>query len=96
MSGVNAVDAVKALVKNAVAVDLALAIKNKRQATAGFMAATAEEIGMAFQQLALQPAYATHSSGDSGVDSINEALALLQATDMADAIAACDQEMAQF
>ncbi len=96
MSGASAVEVVKSLVKNAVAVDLALAIKSKRQAAAGFMAATAEEIGMAFQQLALQPAYATHSSGDSGVDSINEALALLQATDMADIIAACDQEMAQF
>ncbi len=96
MIGASAVEAVKSLVKNAVAVDLALAIKSKRQGAAGFMAATAEEIGMAFQQLALQPAYATHSSGDSGVDSINEALALLQATDMADIITACDQEMSQF
>ena len=95
MAGVSAADAVKELVKNAVAVDLALSIKNKRQAAAGFMAATADEIGMAFQQLALQPAYATHSAADSGVDSINEALALLSATDMADTIKACDREMAE-
>ncbi|MBA4075454.1 MAG: hypothetical protein C0508_10450 [Cyanobacteria bacterium PR.023] len=95
MAGVSAADAVKELVKNAVAVDLALSIKNKRQAAVGFMAATADEIGMAFQQLALQPAYATHSAADSGVDSINEALALLSATDMADTIKACDREMAE-
>lgn len=95
LAGVSAADAVKQLVKNAVAVDLALSIKNKRQATIGFMAATADEIGMAFQQLALQPAYATHSAGDSGVDSINEALALLTATDMAETIKACDLEMAE-
>lgn len=95
LAGVSASDAVKQLVKNAVAVDLALSIKNKRQATIGFMAATADEIGMAFQQLALQPAYATHSAGDSGVDSINEALALLTATDMAETIKACDLEMAE-
>lgn len=95
MAGVSAADAVKELVKNAVAVDLALSIKNKRQAAMGFMTATADEIGMAFQQLALQPAYATHSAADSGVDSINEALALLSATDMADTIKACDLEMAE-
>jgi len=95
MAGVSAADAVKELVKNAVAVDLALSIKNKRQAAMGFMAATADEIGMAFQQLALQPAYATHSAADSGIDSINEALALLSATDMADTIKACDLEMAE-
>lgn len=95
MAGVSAADAVKELVKNAVAVDLALSIKNKRQAAMGFMAATADEIGMAFQQLALQPAYATHSAADSGVDSINEALALLSATDMADTIKACDREIAE-
>ncbi len=95
LGGVSAVDAVKQLVKNAVAVDLALSIKNKRQATIGFMAATADEIGMAFQQLALQPAYATHSAADSGIDSINEALALLTATDMADTIRACDLEITE-
>jgi hypothetical protein len=95
MAGVSAADAVKELVKNAVAVDLALSIKNKRQAATGFMAATADEIGMAFQQLALQPAYATHSAADSGIDSINEALALLSATDMADTIKACDREIAE-
>lgn len=95
LSGTAAVDAVKALVKNSVAVDLAVAIKAKRQAAIGFMAATADEIGMAFQQMALQPAYATHSAGDSGVDSINEALALLEATEMAETIKACDLEMSQ-
>jgi len=39
---------------------------------------------MAFNQLSLQPAYATHSSADSGIESINEALQLLEAAELAE------------
>ncbi len=73
-------DSVKALVNNSVAVDLALSIKETRFQMENFVLATAEEIGMAFQKLALQPVYATHSAdNEAGVDSINEALELLEA-----------------
>lgn len=73
-------DSVKALVNNSVAVDLAMSIKETRLQVENFVLATAEEIGMAFQKLALQPVYATHSAdNEAGVDSINEALELLEA-----------------
>lgn len=78
VDGVSLVDAIKEKVKNSVAVDLALAIKKNRKNVDSFVQASAEEIGMAFQQLAIQPAYATHSSSDDGVESINEALELLE------------------
>lgn len=96
LSGVAAAEAVKQLVNNSVAVDLALNIKKQRQAVSGFVAATAEEIGQAFQQLALQPAYATHSSSYSGVESINEALALLEVSELAEKVKACEAEITQF
>lgn len=83
LSGRPVVDAVKDLVKNKHTVDLAIAIKNKRQNLQDFMSATADEIGMAFGQLALKPAYATHSAeNESGVESVNEALAMLQAGEL--------------
>lgn len=73
-------DSVKQLVNNSVAVDLALSIKETRAQMEHFVCATAEEIGMAFQKLALQPVYATHSKeNEAGVDSINEALVLIEA-----------------
>jgi len=83
-SGQSAVDSVKSIVSNKVAVDIAAKIKTQRSRAEGFVAATADEIGMAFNQLALQPAYATHSSADSGVESINEALQLLEAAELAE------------
>lgn len=82
LDGTSLVDAVKSKVQNSVAVDLAMAIKKNRKNVEGFVAASAEEIGMAFQQLAIQPAYATHSSADGGVESINEALELLETCEM--------------
>jgi hypothetical protein len=78
-SGQSAVDSVKNIISNKVAVDIAAKIKTQRTRADGFVAATADEIGKAFSQLSLQPAYATHSSADSGVESINEALQLLEA-----------------
>jgi len=78
--GVSLSESVKALVNNSAAVDLAISIKATRNQMENFVLATAEEIGMAFQNLALQPVYATHSSeNEAGVDSINEALELLEA-----------------
>ena len=78
--GVSLGDSIKALVNNSVAVDLALSIKDTRNQMENFVLVTAEEIGMAFQRLALQPVYATHSNeNEAGVDSINEALELLEA-----------------
>lgn len=78
MNGASLLDAVKAKVKNNVACDLAYEIKKKRGKVESFVQASAEEIGVAFQQLAIQPAYATHSSNDGGVESINEALEILE------------------
>lgn len=86
MAGGTALDAVKQLVTNKAAVELAGVIKKERNKVSGFVAASAEEIGMAFQKLALQPAYATHSSADGGIESINEALVLLEVGEMAQAM----------
>lgn len=83
-SGQSAVDSVKSIINNKVAVDIAAKIKTQRSRADGFVAATADEIGKAFSQLSLQPAYATHSSADSGVESINEALQLLEAAELAE------------
>jgi hypothetical protein len=83
-SGQSALDSVKSIVNNKIAVDIAAKIKTQRCRAEGFVAATADEIGMAFNQLALQPAYATHSPADSGVESINEALQLLEAAELAE------------
>lgn len=89
-SGKSALDSVRHLMTNTVAVDLAATIKHQRQRAQDFTAATAEEIGMAFKQLSLQPSYATHSTGDSGVESINEALQLLEAAELAEQARALD------
>jgi hypothetical protein len=95
LAGRSTVDSVKDFVKNRVAVDLALTIKRQRQKAEGVVAATAEEIGMAFQQLALQPAYATHSQDpSSGIESINEALELLEAGDLAEQALSLENELA--
>lgn len=97
LAGRQAADAVKDFIKSKVAVDLAVTIKRQRQRVEGFAAATAEEIGTAFKQLALQPAYATHSpSPDSGVEAINEALQLLEAGDLAEQAVALENELAGF
>jgi hypothetical protein len=77
-AGKGAAESIKGMIKDKVAVDVARVIKEKRRALGQFAAATADEIGFAFQQLALQPAYATHSQSEGGVDSINEALQLLE------------------
>ncbi len=87
-------DAVKEVVKNNVAVDIAEIIKTQRGRVESFIAASAEEVGHAFQQLALQPSYATHSKkADEGLDSVNEALLLLEAGDIAESVQSIEKEL---
>jgi len=95
VSGQSAKDAVNAIVSNKVAVAIAVSIKEQRNALAGFCQASAEEIGLAFGQLALQPAYATHSfDSEGGIDAINEALALLEAGQIAEQAEDFDMDLA--
>ncbi len=83
LSGRPVSDAIGDLVKSDLALELAVAIKNNRQKISNFMWASAEEIGLAFRQLALQPSYSTHSTTEeAGVESVNEALAILHACDI--------------
>lgn len=97
LSGSSTVDTVKGLVKNKVVMDLAVTIKDSRKKVAGFVAATADEVGMAFQQLSLQPAYATHSQEpEAGMESINEALQMLEAGEIAEKITELDKELSGF
>ncbi|MDZ4834830.1 MAG: hypothetical protein SGJ27_13715 [Candidatus Melainabacteria bacterium] len=93
IAGKSPSDAVKQVVKNQVAVDIAQSIKSQRGRVENFVAVTAEEIGRAFQQLALQPSYATHSKQDEGIDAINEALLLLEAGDVAESVKAIEKEL---
>ncbi len=95
VSGQSAKDAVNAIVSNKVAVAIAVSIKEQRHALSGFCQASAEEIGLAFGQLALQPAYATHSfDPEAGMDAINEALTLLEAGQIAEQAEDFDMDLA--
>ncbi len=95
VSGQSAKDAVNSVVSNKVAVAIAVSIREQRDALAGFCQASAEEIGLAFGQLALQPAYATHSfDPEGGIDAINEALALLEAGAIAERAEDLDLDLA--
>ncbi len=97
LSGRQTIDAIKDFVKNNIAIDLANSIKQKRQQANSFMQANAEELTSAFQQLALQPAYATHSQDPSeGIESINEALNLLEAGDLAENLKDLEEEIISF
>ena len=94
-SGQSAKDAVSAIVSNKVAVAIALSIKEQRSNIAEFCQASAEEIGQAFGKLALQPAYATHSfDPEQGMEAINEALALLEAGQIAEKAEDLDMDLA--
>jgi hypothetical protein len=78
-AGKGKVEAIREYVKNQAAVDVARVIGEKRDALNRFASASADELGLAYQQLALQPAYATHSAADStGLEAINEALNLFE------------------
>ena len=87
VAGKNKAEAIRDFVKNQAAVDVARIIGEKRDAVRQFATASADEIGFAFQQLALQPAYATHSATDTtGVDAINEALQLFEAANVVEGL----------
>jgi hypothetical protein len=93
-SGQPIVEAVSEFVHNKIAVQVAVAIKQQRKKVEGFMNATAEEIGTAFQQLALQPVYATHSRDvEAGVEAINQALVMLEAGELAQEITGMQEEL---
>jgi len=82
VTGKSVMDGVKSFVRNEVAVELAKNIAAKRENLTRFTQATADEVSSAFQTLALQPAYATHSQGDRlGMEDINQALMLVEASD---------------
>lgn len=94
-SGKTAKDAVSAIISNKVAVAIAESIKAQRATVKDFCQASAEEIGLAFGQLALQPAYATHSfDPEAGMEAINEALILLEAGQIAENAEALDMDLA--
>ena len=87
VAGKNKTEAIREFVKNQAAVDVARIIGEKRDALRQFANASADEIGFAFQQLSLQPAYATHSASENtGVDAINEALQLFEAADVVEGL----------
>jgi hypothetical protein len=86
-AGASALTAVKQMVKNPLSFDLAEAINKQRQGLISFASATVEEFGLAFKNLALQPAYATHSQTDTvGLDAVNEALILLETAELAEQV----------
>jgi hypothetical protein len=79
-AGKNAGEAIKSFVNDKIALEAARLIKEKRAVLGEFASASVDEIGMAFKQLALQPAYATHSQAEtSAVENINKALELYEA-----------------
>jgi len=83
LAGRNKVDTIKDFVKNQVAVEVGRLIGEQRDVYRQFAQASKEEIGFAFQQLAVQPAYATHSQPENtAVDEINEALHLYEAANI--------------
>jgi hypothetical protein len=99
LSGISAIDAVKNVIGNQMAVDLAFAIQKHRKSLSlsALVAATAEELGMAYGQLALSPAYATHSnSEESGLESVNEALVLIEVSHLAEGAKAIEIDLAGF
>ncbi|MDR3615799.1 MAG: hypothetical protein P4L53_19730 [Candidatus Obscuribacterales bacterium] len=76
-AGKKVVESVRQYVKNQIAVDIAAQIQTTRKGLLDLSQATTDEITAAVRQLSLQPAYATHSQGEtSPVDDINEALQL--------------------
>lgn len=92
-SGRAVVDVVKDIVKSKTAIDLAVTIKRQRQKVTNFIEASSDEISFAFRQLALQPVYATHSQQEEGVESVNEALKLLDAAELAESLNSLENEL---
>ena len=83
-------DLLSARSQAAFAIDMATKIKKGReklsQNVIEFVSAGVDEIGKAFQEMSLAPAYATHSSSgstDETVETIDEALQLMAVGDLA-------------
>lgn len=88
-------EAVKDIARNPVAIEIATKIKRARNRAADFVDASAQELSGAFQQMALQPVYATHSQDpQAGVESVNEALKMLDAAELAENLKDLDHELA--
>lgn len=88
-------EAVKDIARNPVAIEIATKIKRQRNRVADFVDASAQELSGAFQQMSLQPVYATHSQDpQAGVESVNEALKMLDAAELAENLKDLDQDLA--
>lgn len=89
---ISSAEAIRQQISNSVAVDLAMKINKQRNRLVSFIDATAEEIAFAFQELALQPVYATHSK-EKGIEELNTALHLLEAGDLANRVKELEAEL---
>lgn len=95
LSGRAVGDAIKDFAKNPVAVELAQQIKRQRNRVADFVDASSQELTSAFQQMSLQPVYATHSQDpQAGVESVNEALKMLDAGELAEGLKDLEHDLA--
>jgi hypothetical protein len=84
-SGASALKAVKQLISNQLTIDLAEAITRQRKGIIDLANATADEFGLAFRSLSLQPAYATHSQKETvSLEVVDEALLLLEVAKLAE------------
>jgi hypothetical protein len=92
-AGRSVLDVLKDSVKSKTAIDIAVTIKRQRQKVTNFIEASSDEISLAFRQLALQPVYATHSQSEEGVESVNEALKLLDACELAESLKELEKEL---
>jgi hypothetical protein len=92
-SGSQAKDVISELGANKLSLDIAGAIKSQRQKLEGFVSATSEEIAKAFEQLALQPAYATHSDSEAAIETVDENLKLLEAGDIVEEFKELEEEL---
>lgn len=93
-SGRSVIDVIKDTVKSNTAIDVAVIIKRQRQKVAHFIEASTEEISFGFQQMALQPVYATHSASEpEALESVNEVLNLLDAGELAESLKALEHEL---
>lgn len=95
LSGRAVNDVIKDVARNPVAVELAQQIKKQRNRVSDFVDATTQELSGAFQTMALQPVYQTHSQDpQAGVEAVNEALKMLDAGDLAESLKELDSELA--
>lgn len=95
LSGRAVQDAIKDFARNPVAVELAMQIKKQRNRVGEFVDATTQELSAAFQTMALQPVYQTHSQDpQAGVEAVNEALKMIDAGELAEGLKDLDSELA--